>query len=346
MSVEYEQTTWESNVTPLSAGNMNRIEQGVADCAEAINKTASMVSDEFDSTSAYAAGDYCIYENTLYKFTSDKAEGDWDESVVESTSVGTRLSVLSSDIVDLVYPVGSIYMSANSVSPETLFGGTWEAWGSGKMPIGVDEDDSDFATAEAEGGEKVHTLTASEMPSHTHGLNSHTHTIPAHTHGLNSHTHSVPAHTHGLNSHTHSTPSHTHSIPALSGTAASAGSHGHTYYTRKEIFASGSSSLTTLAPSTSYDGSASSGIQSAGAHTHSVTTTTSTTGSSSGTSGAASGSTASSSALTSGAASGNTASSSELTSGSNTGNTTSTGSGGSHNNMPPYITCYMWKRVA
>ena len=30
------------------------------------------------------------------------------------------------DMVDMVYPVGSIYMSVNSTSPSTLFGGTWE----------------------------------------------------------------------------------------------------------------------------------------------------------------------------------------------------------------------------
>ena len=28
-------------------------------------------------------------------------------------------------LFDLVYPVGSVYMSTNSTSPATLFGGTW-----------------------------------------------------------------------------------------------------------------------------------------------------------------------------------------------------------------------------
>lgn len=30
-----------------------------------------------------------------------------------------------SQLINLVYPVGSIYMSINSTSPQTLFGGTW-----------------------------------------------------------------------------------------------------------------------------------------------------------------------------------------------------------------------------
>ena len=34
--------------------------------------------------------------------------------------------VQKSELLDLIYPVGSIYMSVNSTSPATLFGGTWE----------------------------------------------------------------------------------------------------------------------------------------------------------------------------------------------------------------------------
>lgn len=67
-----------------------------------------------------------------------------------------------------VYPVGSIYMSVNPANPSTLFGGTWTAWGSGKVPVGVSANDSDFGTVEKTGGEKKHTLTKDEMPSHRH----------------------------------------------------------------------------------------------------------------------------------------------------------------------------------
>ena len=64
--------------------------------------------------------------------------------------------------VDLIYPVGSIYMSVNSTSPATLFGGTWEQikdtflLGSGSYTLG------------ATGGEATHTLTVEEMPTHNH----------------------------------------------------------------------------------------------------------------------------------------------------------------------------------
>jgi len=33
---------------------------------------------------------------------------------------------LKKDIVNLIYPVGSTYISVSNTSPETLFGGTWE----------------------------------------------------------------------------------------------------------------------------------------------------------------------------------------------------------------------------
>lgn len=72
-------------------------------------------------------------------------------------------------LADLIYPVGSIYMSVNNVNPANLFGGTWESWGSGRVPVGVNTSDSDFATVEKTGGEKTHRLTVNEMPSHDHG---------------------------------------------------------------------------------------------------------------------------------------------------------------------------------
>lgn len=70
--------------------------------------------------------------------------------------------------INKVYPVGSIYMSVNSTNPNSLFGGTWMEWGSGRVPVGVNTSDDDFKTSEKEGGEKLHTLSVSEIPLHTH----------------------------------------------------------------------------------------------------------------------------------------------------------------------------------
>ena len=81
--------------------------------------------------------------------------------------------------LDRIYPVGSIFMSTThstaSAVAEALGGGTWVAWGSGRVPVGVDTSDTDFDTAEETGGEKTHKLVIAEMPSHTHIQNAHGH---------------------------------------------------------------------------------------------------------------------------------------------------------------------------
>lgn len=97
-----------------------------------------------------------------------------------------------SSLVDLIYPVGSIYMSANNVSPTALFGGTWEKI-EGRFLLGT----SSTYTLGAKDGEATHTLTAAEMPTHSHGMNGHTHSVGAHAHGLNGHTHNMD-HVHPL----------------------------------------------------------------------------------------------------------------------------------------------------
>ena len=42
-----------------------------------------------------------------------------------------------------------------STNPGNLFGGTWVAWGSGRVPVGVNTSDSDFSSPEKTGGSKT-----------------------------------------------------------------------------------------------------------------------------------------------------------------------------------------------
>lgn len=72
------------------------------------------------------------------------------------------------NILNSVYPIGSIYTSVSNANPGLTFGGTWQAFGSGKTLVGVDTSDADFNTVQKTGGEKTHTLTINEMPSHNH----------------------------------------------------------------------------------------------------------------------------------------------------------------------------------
>lgn len=66
-------------------------------------------------------------------------------------------------LLNLMYPVGSIYLSVNSASPQTLFGGTWVQL-EDRFLLGA----GSAYTAGATGGEATHKLTVSEMPSHIH----------------------------------------------------------------------------------------------------------------------------------------------------------------------------------
>lgn len=65
--------------------------------------------------------------------------------------------------VDLIYPIGAIYMSTDSTSPATLFGGQWSQI-KGRFLLGVSDDYAVSST----GGEATHKLTIDEMPSHNH----------------------------------------------------------------------------------------------------------------------------------------------------------------------------------
>lgn len=69
-------------------------------------------------------------------------------------------------LVDLIYPIGSIYISVNNISPATFIGGTWEAFATGRTLVGVDTSQTEFNSVGKTGGAKTHALTIAQMPSH------------------------------------------------------------------------------------------------------------------------------------------------------------------------------------
>lgn len=81
-----------------------------------------------------------------------------------------ELKINGIDIIDIIYPIGSIYLTINSQNPSEIIGGKWELWGEGKTIVGVDTSQTEFDHVEKTGGEKNHLLSIHETPSHTHAL--------------------------------------------------------------------------------------------------------------------------------------------------------------------------------
>lgn len=86
------------------------------------------------------------------------------------TSAESVFSSAGSRLIDMIYPVGSIYMSVNNINPGTyLLNTTWVSWSSGRVPVGVNTADTNFNTVEKTGGASTHTLSTAQIPAHTHG---------------------------------------------------------------------------------------------------------------------------------------------------------------------------------
>jgi len=178
---------------------------------------------------------------------------------------------VNSEVVLKVFPVGSLFFSLTEANPSGYLGGEWERYAKGCCIVGVDPDDPDFSKAGHKVGTKTVALTGEQNGAHTHAQNGHT-----------------------------------HSIPALYGTAASAGEHIHGIGYKGDA-ASGSGKPRIAGIDAAMV--ANDVVVSAGAHTHSVTT-------------------------------------SANISGPSTAVNQSSGSGAPHNNIQPSVPVYIWVRIA
>jgi hypothetical protein len=130
------------------------------------NKGTALTHDELDGNFTHLGGDGSYVMPTTDGTSGQVMSTNGDGVVTFSTLTGVTATIANA------YPVGSIYMNAtNSTNPATLLGfGTWVSFGAGRVPVGINPSDTDFDTAEETGGAKNHTLTLSQIPSHSHTI--------------------------------------------------------------------------------------------------------------------------------------------------------------------------------
>ena len=130
--------------------------------------TALSATQGGTAQATYAQGDilYASDTNTLSKLP----KGTAGQVLTQGATVPAWATPASGSTALDAYPVGAVYISVVSTSPATLFGGTWVAFGAGRVLVGIDAGQPEFDTVEETGGAKTHTLSAAEMPSHTHSV--------------------------------------------------------------------------------------------------------------------------------------------------------------------------------
>ena len=135
-----------------------------------INFQEDMETGEVDS-GIYL--DTYMRANDGYKYA---VNGVVDPNLKNGLQVNGSLYVNGTELLNLIYPVGSIYMSVNNVSPQVFLGGTWSPI-KGRFLLGQGQNDgntteywgsypansNNFPVKEM-GGETKHTLTVYELP--------------------------------------------------------------------------------------------------------------------------------------------------------------------------------------
>ena len=107
------------------------------------------------------------------------ASFDGDMTVVGQLAAGS-LTVGGRTLVDLLYPIGSLYLSTAETDPGTTLGGTWQRI-EDRFLLAAGESYAAGTT----GGQAQRTLTAQQLPPHAHHITGHTGAESiSHDHGI------------------------------------------------------------------------------------------------------------------------------------------------------------------
>ncbi|WVX87467.1 tail collar fiber protein [Vibrio phage EniLVp02] len=161
-----------SNEHVLTPGNLslfaaNSVRAGVA---KVLNTLTSS-----DTTSALSAAMGKKLQDEKIGITGGRITGALAINTIETLSGVSTMAggYFTSRAMLNMYPVGSIYISVSPTNPASVFGGSWSAFGEGRVLIGAGTTQDDrgeyktFTNGQT-GGAYNHLLTEAEMPEHKH----------------------------------------------------------------------------------------------------------------------------------------------------------------------------------
>lgn len=138
-----------------------------------IKVRTSLTEDQSSSSSsilmntlAYYGQIYDLFMMGGGRITLSSQKRDSSDKAQTLTITPDAININGKSFLDRTYPVGSIYMSVNNTNPKDLFGGTWVAWGAGRVPVGFSGGDGNFNSSEKTGGSKTINI------QHNHGLSN------------------------------------------------------------------------------------------------------------------------------------------------------------------------------
>jgi len=151
----YSKTTDFAAKDSLSTGNANKIVKGTE------------INDEFAAIQTAVNTKADINSATLTGTPAAPTASASTNNTQISTTAYVTAAVAAAKAA--LFPVGTIYtQAAVSTNPGTLLGfGTWEAFGAGKVMVGIDSGNAVFDTLNETGG-----VADSIIPAHTHTASS------------------------------------------------------------------------------------------------------------------------------------------------------------------------------
>lgn len=99
------------------------------------------------------------------------ADGNVSETLkIRLDEMDTLIKSVREGLLDLTYPVGSLFLTTSEIPPENLLGGKWEVYGQGRTIVGVNPDVEKYNVPGKTGGAETVILTTEQIPSHGHNV--------------------------------------------------------------------------------------------------------------------------------------------------------------------------------